>query len=70
MSHILIVEDEPVIRGALRKLLERHDHSVAEADSVEQARENGLTQCDLINTKKSTIFTPSPFTKKVPKWCA
>ncbi len=48
MSHILIVEDEPVIRGALRKLLERHDHSVAEADSVEQARENGLTQCDLI----------------------
>jgi len=48
MSHILIVEDEPVIRGALRKLLERHDHSVAEADSVEQAREDGLTQCDLI----------------------
>ena len=48
MSHILIVEDEPVIRGALRKLLERHDHSVAEAESVEQARENGLTQCDLI----------------------
>ena len=33
MSHILIVEDEPVIRGALRKLLERHDHSVAEAES-------------------------------------
>ena len=25
MSHILIVEDEPVIRGALRKLLERDD---------------------------------------------
>ena len=48
MSHILIVEDEPVIRGALRKLLERHDHSVAEAESVEQARDNGLTQCDLI----------------------
>ena len=48
MSHILIVEAEPVIRGALRKLLERHDHSVAEAESVEQARENGLTQCDLI----------------------
>ncbi len=48
MSHILIVEDEPVIRGALRKLLERHDHSVAEAESVEQAHENGLTQCDLI----------------------
>ncbi|MGB2247086.1 MAG: sigma-54-dependent transcriptional regulator [Alcanivorax sediminis] len=48
MSHILIVEDEPVIRGALRKLLERHDHSVAEAESVEQARENNLNQFDLI----------------------
>ncbi|MFP1683597.1 sigma-54-dependent transcriptional regulator [Alloalcanivorax sp. C16-1] len=48
MSHILIVEDEPVIRGALRKLLERHDHSVTEAESVEQAREQGLSQCDLI----------------------
>ena len=48
MSHILIVEDEPVIRGALRKLLERHDHSVTEAESVEQAREKGLSQCDLI----------------------
>ncbi|MED5432293.1 MAG: response regulator, partial [Pseudomonadota bacterium] len=48
MSHILIVEDEPVIRGALRKLLERHDHSVTEADSVEQARDNNLNQFDLI----------------------
>ena len=48
MSHILIVEDEPVIRGALRKLLERHDHSVAEAESVEQAHDQGLAQYDLI----------------------
>lgn len=48
MSHILIVEDEPVIRGALRKLLERHDHSVAEADSVEEAEQLGLNHYDLI----------------------
>ncbi|MDX1804001.1 MAG: sigma-54 dependent transcriptional regulator [Alcanivorax sp.] len=48
MSHILIVEDEPVIRGALRKLLERHEHSVAEAESVEQATEQGLSQFDLV----------------------
>ncbi len=48
MSHILIVEDEPVIRGALRKLLERHDHSVTEAESVEQAQEKNLHQYDLI----------------------
>ena len=36
MSEILIVEDEPVIRGALRKLLERHEHTVTEAESTEQ----------------------------------
>ncbi|MFN3714661.1 MAG: sigma-54-dependent transcriptional regulator [Alcanivoracaceae bacterium] len=48
MSHILIVEDEPVIRGALRKLLERHDHSVVEADSVEQATTRDLRDFDLI----------------------
>lgn len=48
MSHVLIVEDEPVIRGALRKLLERHDHSVVEADSVEQAGNHDLRDFDLI----------------------
>jgi DNA-binding NtrC family response regulator len=48
MSHVLIVEDEPVIRGALRKLLERHDHSVIEADSVEQAGSHDLRDFDLI----------------------
>jgi two-component system, NtrC family, response regulator HydG len=48
MSHVLIVEDEPVIRGALRKLLERHDHSVVEADSVEQAGTHDLRDFDLI----------------------
>ena len=48
MSHVLIVEDEPVIRGALRKLLERHDHSVVEADSVEQAGAHDLRDFDLI----------------------
>jgi len=48
MSHILIVEDEPVIRGALRKLLERHDHQVAEAESVEQACSTSLSDYDLV----------------------
>ena len=48
MSHVLIVEDEPVIRAALRKLLERHDHSVVEADSVERAAEQELADFDLI----------------------
>lgn len=48
MSRILIVEDEPVIRSALRKLLERHEHDVVEADSVEQASEHTLTDFDLL----------------------
>ena len=41
MNHLLIIEDEPVIRGALRRLLERHGHKVSEADSVENAQAAG-----------------------------
>ena len=38
MQRILIVEDEAVIRRAVRRLLERHGYEVAEAESVEQAK--------------------------------
>jgi DNA-binding NtrC family response regulator len=37
MSRILLIEDEAVIRTALRRLLERHGHDVAEAASVAEA---------------------------------
>ena len=37
MSRILIVEDEAIIRSALKRLLERHDHRVSEAGSVAEA---------------------------------
>lgn len=37
MSHILILDDEAVIRSALRRLLERHGHKVSEAGSVHEA---------------------------------
>lgn len=37
MEKILIVEDEDVIRGALRRLLERNGYAVAEAASVQDA---------------------------------
>ncbi|MCG6659552.1 sigma-54-dependent Fis family transcriptional regulator [Halomonas campisalis] len=37
MSRILIVEDEAIIRAALRRLLERHDYRVSEAGSVDEA---------------------------------
>ncbi|WP_290648857.1 sigma-54 dependent transcriptional regulator [Aquisalimonas sp.] len=49
MAYILIIEDEKVIRQALRRLLEKRQHSVAEADSVEAARrQSELTEFDLI----------------------
>ena len=41
MNRLLIIEDEPVIRGALRRLLERHGHQVSEAESVETAQAAG-----------------------------
>src|SRR5690606_37004199 len=39
MSHILIVEDETVIRSALKRLLERNGYQVSEAGSVQEAQE-------------------------------
>ena len=41
MNQLLIIEDEPVIRGALRRLLERHGHQVSEAESIEAAQAAG-----------------------------
>ncbi len=37
MPHILLVEDETIIRSALRRLLERHQYQVSEAGSVQEA---------------------------------
>lgn len=48
MSRILIVEDESIIRTALRRLLERHDHQVSEAGSVADAIELDPQHFDLI----------------------
>src|SRR5574344_2518320 len=39
MAHILIVEDETIIRAALRRLLERNQYAVSEAGSVQEAQE-------------------------------
>ena len=38
-SHILVVEDEPVIRSSICRLLERHNYRVSEASSVQNAIE-------------------------------
>ena len=48
MSRILVVEDEEVIRTALRKLLNHNGYEVEEADSVEQATRRDLHRYDLI----------------------
>ena len=47
--HILIVEDEEIIRSALRRLLERNDYKVSEAGSVQEAVEqHDLDAMDVI----------------------
>jgi len=48
MSKILIVEDEVIIRTALRKLLTRNKHDVKEASSVSEATKLNLDTFDLI----------------------
>lgn len=48
MSRILIVEDESIIRTALRRLLERHDHQISEASCVADATELDPRRFDLI----------------------
>ncbi len=39
MNQILVVEDEPIIRTALKRLLERHDYEVSEAETVKESLE-------------------------------
>ncbi|MEM8659339.1 MAG: sigma-54 dependent transcriptional regulator [Pseudomonadota bacterium] len=49
MFKILIVEDETVIRTALRRLLERNDYQVSEAGSVQEAEsDHNLDEFDLV----------------------
>jgi len=49
MSKILIVEDEPIIRNALRRLLERNKYEIEEAPSVQEAMNKfELSDFDLI----------------------
>ncbi len=48
MPRILIVEDEAIIRSALKRLLERHSYTVSEAGSAEEARELTPSEFDLV----------------------
>ncbi len=49
MPHILIVEDETIIRSALRRLFERNQYQVSEAGSVQEAQERfSIPSFDLV----------------------
>ena len=48
MSHILVVEDEAIIRHSVKRLLERNGFGVSEADSIDVARSLSLPDYDLI----------------------
>ncbi|MBE0482498.1 MAG: sigma-54-dependent Fis family transcriptional regulator [Bacterioplanes sp.] len=48
MSHILVVEDEVIIRQTLRRLLERHHYQVTDVDSLDAAKQQPLASFDLI----------------------
>jgi len=48
MSHILIVEDEPIIRDSLLRLLEKQGHSVTAVSCVADAIETSIHDYDLI----------------------
>ncbi len=51
MAHILIVEDETIIRSALRRLLERNQYEISEAGSVQEAQDNfSVPEFDLVIT--------------------
>lgn len=48
-NHILVVEDEPVIRTSLCRLLERHNYKVSEASSVQNAIEtHDIDEFDMV----------------------
>lgn len=48
MSHILVVEDEPIILESLVRLLERQGHQVTGVSSVPEAEEHSINMYDLI----------------------
>jgi two-component system response regulator HydG len=48
MSHILIVEDEPIIRDSLLRLLVKQGHNVTAVSCVADAIEQSIHDYDLI----------------------
>jgi CheY-like chemotaxis protein len=63
MARVLVIDDQPVVRGVLRKLLESAGHEVVEAgDGVEGAvlfrqRPCDLVLCDIYMPRESGLET-------------
>ncbi len=66
MNRILIIEDEAVIRSALRRLLERHGYQVAEAGSVAEA-EGGFELASFDLVIADLRLPGAPGTDVIPK---
>ncbi len=59
--HILVVEDEAIIRSSLKRLLERNGYRVSEAGAVHEAAENfKLPEFDLVITDLRLPGDPAP----------
>lgn len=68
MSYLLLIEDEKVIRTALKRFLEKNSFKVMEADSVEYAQSNyDITDFDLII---SDLRLPGADGTEILKHCA
>ncbi len=69
-AEILIVEDESVIRSALRRLLERNDYRISEAASVSEAESKyKLADFDLIISDLRLPGAPVPTSSSAPAPC-
>ncbi len=70
MAKILVVEDEPIIRHSLKRLLERNHYEVQEAGSVAEAEAQPLEHIDLIITDLRLPGAPGTelikYAKKIP----
>ena len=68
MIQVLVVEDEVVIRNALKRLLERHKYQVSEAGTVTESLEKyDLDKFDVIISDLRYLELLAPILSKPPK---
>ncbi len=73
MAHIVVIDDDPAIRGSVRRILERAGHEVQEADDGEagmrlvEARAPALVITDLYMPGKEGIETIQELAERFPR---